>query len=70
MTARRMRWEREKEAEEKARKAGKPRPILAAALREWKKEEAARKKAEDAAAAVKAESEAEAKPPPDAPSDP
>jgi hypothetical protein len=42
VTRRRMRWEKEKEAEEKAIKAGKPRPILRAALRESKKHKAER----------------------------
>jgi hypothetical protein len=64
---RRLRWEKE-EAEIKA---GKVRPVLRAALREGKKAEAERKKAEEEEdAAVRAQCDANVKFSPDGPPDP
>ena len=62
-----MRHRRRWEKEEAEIKAGKVRPVLRAALRDGKKLEAERKKAEEDAAAVRAECDANAKPPPDEP---
>ena len=75
MTRHRRRWERDAEADEKAIKAGKPRAVLRAAIRESKKEKVAREayeaeRKEIAETAARNEAMWAAMPPHDAPSDP